>query len=245
MAPRPRFFSLMLVVIATIMAAAANASSLRSLAGAIAVPLGECVQFAVMAGTSAAFNGELTTVFSGDIGVSPGTSVTGNFKQNDGTVEINSTKSNQCASDRIVAFNAAAAEACPPSNHINELGGLTLFPGVYCAVSSPMTFSAGTLTLDGQGDPNAVWVFQASSSLLTSTSTSFVLENGASERNIFWQASSSASLGDSSSFAGTIIAYASVSVGTNTVLTGRALAGAGASFAGTDSVTLPSTTPTI
>ena len=99
----PRFFSLMLVVIATIMAAVTNASNLRSLAGASSVPLGECAQFAVMAGTSAAFNGELTTIFTGDIGVSPGTSVTGNFKQNDGSVEITSTKSNQCAGDRIAA----------------------------------------------------------------------------------------------------------------------------------------------
>lgn len=237
----PRFFSLMLVVIATIMAAMTNASNLRSLAGASSVPLGECAQFAVMAGTSAAFNGELTTIFTGDIGVSPGTSVTGNFKQNDGSVEITSTKSNQCASDRIVAYNAAAAQACPPSNYINELGGLTLFPGVYCAVNAPMTFSTGTLTLDGQNDPNAVWVFQSSSSLLTAPSTKFILENGASEKNIFWQVSSSATLGYSSSFAGTIIAYASVSVDTSTVLTGRALAGAGVSFAGTDSVTLPAT----
>lgn len=193
-----------------------------------------------MAGTSAAFNGELTTIFTGDIGVSPGTSVTGNFKQNDGSVEITSTKSNQCASDRIVAYNAAAAEVCPPSNNINELSGLTLFPGVYCAVNAPMTFSAGTLTLDGQNDANAVWVFQASSSLLTAPSTSFILENGAFAQNVYWQITSSATLGYSSSFVGTIIADASISVQTNTVLNGRALAGAGVSFAGSDSVTLPS-----
>lgn len=235
-----RSFALAIAFIATFATALATTSNLRTAAAsATAVPLGECASFAVMAGTSAAFNGELTTIYTGDIGVSPGTSVTGNFKQNDGTVEITSTKSNQCAADRITAYNAAAAETCSSSNHVNELSGLTLFPGVYCAVDAPMTFSAGTLTLDAQNDSNAVWVFQASSSLLTSPYTSFILENGASAKNIYWQVSSSATLGYSSSFAGTIIAYASVSVQTNTILNGRALAGAGVSFAGSDSVTLP------
>ena len=237
-----RSFALIVALIASCATIVASTSNLRSSAAASAtsVPLGECANFAVMAGTSASFNGELTIIYTGDIGVSPGTSITGNFKQNDGTVEVTSTKSNQCAADRITAYNAAAAEVCSPSNEINELSGLTLSPGVYCAVHSPMTFSAGTLTLDGQNDPNAVWVFQASSSLLTSPYTSFILENGASAQNVYWQIGSSATLGYSSSFVGTIIADASVSVQTDTVLTGRALAGAGVSFAGSDSVTLPS-----
>ena len=203
------------------------------------IALGECAEFAVMAGTSASFDGQVTTINTGNIGVSPGTSLTGNYKLNDGTVEINSTKSNQCAADRITAYNAAQAAVCPPANNINELSGLTLSPGVYCAVHSPMTFAAGTLTLDAQGDANAVWIFQASSSLLTSPYTSFILENNANAANVFWQVGSSATLGYSSSFVGTIIADASVSTQTNTVVTGRALAGAGASFAGLDTVTLP------
>jgi hypothetical protein len=235
-----RSFALTIAFIASFATALATTSNLRSAAAsAVPVPLGECAAFAVMAGTSASFNGELTTIYTGDIGVSPGTSITGNFKQNDGTVEVTSTKSNQCASDRITAYNAAAAETCSSSNHVNELSGLTLLPGVYCAVDAPMTFSAGTLTLDAQNDSNAVWVFQASSSLLTSPYTSFILENGASAKNVYWQVSSSATLGYSSSFVGTIIADASVSVQTDTVLNGRALAGAGVSFAGSNSVSLP------
>ena len=229
-----RTFSVALAIIATLMTAfAINGPQ---------IPLGECSQFAGMAGTQVAFNGALTYVYTGDVGVSPGNAVTGNYKQGDGTTEITSTKSNQCASDRVTAYNAAAAATCPPSNIVSELGGLTLFPGVYCATSSPMTFSAGTLTLNGQGDITSTWVFQASSSLITSTKTSFNLQNGARAINIFWQVSSSASLGSSSSFAGTIIAYASVSLDTTAVLTGRALAGAGASFAGGDSITLTSST---
>lgn len=240
-----RSLTAFLAIIATIFAAfaSADASNLRSnialTTNAPLIPLGECSEFAVMAGTSASFNGQLTTINTGDVGVSPGTSLTGNYKLNSGSVEVTSTKSNQCASDRITAYNAAVAAVCPPSNILSELSGRTLFPGVYCATTSPLTFSAGTLTLDAQGDINAVWVFQASSSLLTAPYTSFILENGAQSTNIFWQVSSSATLGYSSSFVGTIIAYSSVSAQTDVVLKGRALAGAGASFAGDDSVTLP------
>ena len=226
-----RSFSVVFAVIATIAAAMAMSPA--------PIALGECIEFAVMAGTQAAFNGETTNINSGNIGVSPGTSLTGSFRLNNGTIEITSTKANQCASDRITAYNAAMAAVCPPSNRFNELSGLTLFPGVYCAVTAPMTFSAGTLTLDAEGDSTAVWIFQASSSLLTSPYTSFILENGAQSSNIFWAVSSSATLAYSSSFQGTILAYASVSAQTNNVLSGRALAGAGASFAGLDSITLP------
>ena len=240
-----RSLSVVLALFATILAAFAETnvinpkSNLRLATNAPLIPLGECSEFAVMAGTSASFNGQLTTIYSGDVGVSPGTSLTGNYKLNSGSVEVTSTKSNQCASDRITAYNAAQAAVCPPSNILNELSGRTLFPGVYCAVTAPMTFSAGTLTLDAQGDTSAVWVFQASSSLVTAPYTSFILENGAQSTNIFWQISSSATLGYSSSFVGTIIAYSSVSVQTDVALNGRALAGAGTSFAGDDSVTLP------
>ena len=99
-----------------------------------------------------------------------------------------------------------------------------------------MTFAAGIFTLDAQGLTDVVWIFQASSSLLTAPYTSFILENGAKASNIFWQVSSSATLGYSSSFVGTIIAYASVSTQTNTVVNGRTLAVAGASVAGLDTV---------
>jgi hypothetical protein len=245
-----RSFSVLFAVIATIMAAFAKTEvkNLRSkvvATNAPTVPLGQCAQFAVMAGTSASFNGGLTTVNTGDVGVSPGTSITGNYQLNDGSTEVTSTKSNACASDRITAYNAAAAAVCPPSNIMNELSGTTLAPGVYCAPNSPMTFSAGTLTLDAQGDPNATWIFQASTSLVTAPYTSFILENGAQNTNVFWQVGSSATLGYSSSFVGTIIAYSSISAQTDTTLNGRALAGAGASFAGADSVTLPATTVSI
>ena len=236
-----RSFSIVLAVVATMMAAVAKTevTNLRSQVVAPTIPLGECAEFAVMAGTAVTFNGGLTTVYTGDVGVSPGTSVTGNYQLNDGSVEITSTKSNQCASDRTTAYNAAAAAVCPPSNILNELSGRTLFPGVYCAPTSPMTFSAGTVTLDARGDITATWIFQASSSFVSAPYTSFILENGAQATNIFFQVGTSATLGYSSSFVGTIIADASVSLQTDTVLTGRALAGAGASFAGADSVTLP------
>ena len=102
-----------------------------------------------------------------------------------------------------------------------------------------MSLSAGTLTLDGLGNSDAQWIFQMASTLATSPYTSFILQNGAQAKNVYWKVGSSATIGHSSSFVGNIIAYASISFGQTSVLNGRGLAGAGVSFAGDSSVTQP------
>ena len=102
-----------------------------------------------------------------------------------------------------------------------------------------MSLSAGTLTLDGLGNSDAQWIFQMASTLVTSPYTSFILQNGAQTKNVYWKVGSSATIGHSSSFVGNIVAYASISFGQTSVLSGRGLAGAGVSFAGDSSVTLP------
>ena len=208
------------------------------------VPLGSCYQFALQAATSIAFNGALTTVNTGDIGVSPGNSITGSFKVSDGTIQSNSELASDCTRDLQIAYNATIAATCPPANIRSELSGLTLPPGVYCSPSSEMKFSAATLTLDGQGDVNAQWIFQVGSALTTATTTSFILENGAQAKNVFWAIGSSATLGHASSFVGNIFAQKSISVGSSAALTGRGLARAAITFEGGSSVTLPmSVTP--
>ena len=109
-------------------------------------------------------------------------------------------RSNQCAADRITAYNAAAAAPCSSSYIRSELSGLTLGPGVYCS-GGAMTLSAGALTLDAENDDNAEWIFQMASTLITSPDTSIILTNLARARNV----GSSATIAYSSRFIGNII----------------------------------------
>ena len=210
----------------------------RIVASAAVVPLGACATFALEAGSAMTFNGQKTSINVGSIGISPGTTIEGSYQVVNGSVEITSTRSNQCAADRITAYNAAAAAPCSANNTRTELSGLTLGPGVYCS-GGAMTISAGTLTLDAGGDVNAEWIFQITSTMITSPYTSFILLNGAQAENVYWKVGSSTTIGYSSSFVGNIIAYASISFGHNSVLLGRGLAGAGVSFEGQSSVTQP------
>ncbi len=103
-----------------------------------------------------------------------------------------------------------------------ELGGLTLNSGVYKSASSLLL--TGSLTLDAQGDPNAVWIFQAGSTLTTASSSVVNLVGGAQASNIFWQVGSSATLGTYTNFAGSILALTSITVTTGATVDGRVLA---------------------
>jgi hypothetical protein len=98
----------------------------------------------------------------------------------------------------------------------------------------------GTLTLDGQGNANAVWIFQIASSLTTLGTSNIVLAGGASAHNIFWQVGSSATLGTNSTFNGSILALTSVTLTTGATLNGRALARNGAVTLDTNMVTVRS-----
>jgi Ice-binding-like len=223
------FFSAVSVVV-IILAATTSANT--------DVALGECAKYAIKAGTAVTFSGKLTTIYTGDVGVAPGDSIGGSFLIADGTEESNSPSANQCSADLRSAYNTLVAAPCPASNSYAELGGLTLAPGVYCS-GSEMKFSASTLTLDGQGDPNSQWIFQVATALTTATTTSFILENGAKAENVFWAVGSSASIGYSSSFVGNILAQTKIFFGDSSVITGRALTFTAVSFESGSSVTLP------
>ena len=214
------------------------AVALVALARAVDIPLGQCESFSLQAGTAMTFNGRLTTVNTGDIGVAPGNSIFGSFKVSQGTIQSDSPLAVSCNHDLQVAYNATVAAPCPASNIYAELAGLTLAPGVYCS-GSEMKFSAKTLTLDGQGDPNAQWIFQVATALTTATTTSFILENGAQAKNVFWAIGSSATIGYSSSFVGNIFAQKAVSFGHDSTISGRALALTAISFESGSSVALP------
>jgi hypothetical protein len=131
--------------------------------------------------------------------------------------------------DLTTAYNYAAAA---PGGAVltADIGGETLAPGVYKTTSAqPSLGITGDLTLDGGGDSNAVWIFQIVSSLTTAaTNSQVILTNGATAQNVFWQVGSSATLGTTTTFAGSIMAQASVTLGTGATLNGRALARTGA-----------------
>lgn len=213
-------------------------TALAAVCVATDVPLGRCESFSLQAGTAITFNGQLTTVYTGNIGVSPGNSITGSFKLNAGTIQSNTPLAMGCNYDLQVAYNASVAAPCPAANIYAELAGLTLAPGVYCS-GSEMKFSASTVTLDGQGDSNAQWIFQVATALTTATTTSFILENGAQAKNVFWAIGSSATIGYSSSFVGNIIARKAVTFGHDSTISGRALALTALSFESLSSVSLP------
>lgn len=214
---------------------------LAAFANAIDIPLGNCAGFSLQAGTAMTFNGALTSVQTGDIGVAPGNSISGSFKVNDGTIQVDSPISISCNHDLQIAYNVSVSAPCPAANIYAELAGLTLGPGVYCS-GSEMKFSAATLTLDGRGDPNAQWIFQVATALTTATTTSFILENGAQAQNVFWAIGSSATIGYSSSFVGNIFAQKAITFGSGSTISGRALALTGISFASQSTVSLPIST---
>ena len=172
--------------------------------------------------------------------MSPGTAVTG-FPPGivtSGTIHAADGVAAGAQSDLTTAYNDAAGRS-PTANVPAFIGaGQTLAPGVYKASSSLDV--GGSLTLDAHGDPNAVFIFQAPSTLITDSASSVILTNGAQACNVFWQVGSSATLGTSSAFAGTILALTSITVETGDTIAGRALARNGAVTLDDDTITVPS-----
>ena len=192
-----------------------------------AVSLGTACSFGILAATPVVSNSG-PTVVTGDVGIWPAASITG-FGPGGGTItgvfDAGNAAAMAAQGDLTTAYNAAAA-AAGGAVLTADIGGQTLAPGVYKTTSAQPTLGiTGNLTLDGGGDPNAVWIFQIVSSLTTAaTNSQVILTNGANSHNVFWQVGSSATLGTTTVFAGTIMAQASITLGTGATLNGRALA---------------------
>jgi hypothetical protein len=154
-----------------------------------------------------------------------------------GTQHLGDAVAQQGQIDLTSAYNTLAGLPCPPQNAIvADLGGTTVPAGVYCTGSGIGV--TGTLRLDGGGDPNATFVFQAGTDLTTAGNV--VLLNGAQARNVYWQVGTSATIGTASQWQGNIIALTSITLVDNANLIGRALARNGAVSLGTNNViTLP------
>src|SRR5205823_5486881 len=121
------------------------------------------------------------------------------------------------------AYNNAAGRTVGAILVAGDLGGQTLTPGLYTSTSS-LEISSGDLTLDAQGDVNAVFIFQMASTLTTTVGRQVILSGGAKAANVFWQVGSSATLGTGSVFKGNILALASITVTTGAAVEGRLLA---------------------
>lgn len=186
----------------------------------------DVVNFSVLAYSTVTNTGP--TVVYGDVGLSPGTSVTG-FPPGQvvggGAIHAADVAAANAQVALTAAYNDAAGRTLP-ATVAGDLGGQTLTPGLYKSTSS--LGITGVLTLDGQGNANSVFIFQIASALTTGTSSQVKLQGGAQAANIFWQVGSSATLGTYSIFNGTILAQVSVSLGTGAALNGRALARTGA-----------------
>jgi type VI secretion system secreted protein VgrG len=207
-------------------------------AGAATAPgLGTADSFAVLAAETVTNTGP--SVISGDLGVSPGTAVTG-FPPGsvvNGMIRANDAVAAQAQADATTAFNNLAGQACDVDLTGQDLGGLTLTAGVFCFSSSAQL--TGTLTLDAQGDPDAVFIFQIGSTLTTASNSRVMLINGADPCNVFFQVGSSATLGTNTMFVGTILALQSIGANTGASVAGRLLALNGAVTLDSNNVTRP------
>ena len=201
-------------------------------AQAVAPSLGAATNFAVLASSTVTSTG--ATVVNGDLGVSPGAAVIG-FPPGivNGTIHAADGAALAAQNSIITAYNNLAGQGCNLDLTGQDLGGMTLIPGTYCfSTSAQLT---GILTLNAQGNPGAVWVFQIGSTLTTASNSSVVFINGGRACGTFWQVGSSATLGTTTAFAGNIVALASITLNNSATSDG-------ALFARTGAVTLDNNT---
>jgi hypothetical protein len=221
-------FASLTLLSASVFAASASAA-------AATVGLGSGASFSVLAGSTVTNTGP-TTMF-GDLGLSPGSSVTG-APDVLGQTHVDDAVAIGAKNALTTAYNDAASR---PTNGSagTDLAGQTFTAGVRTA-SSSLLLSSGSVTLDAQGDPNAVFIFQIGSTLTTGSNTSVNLINGAQACNVFWQVGSSATIGTGTRFVGTVMAAATITANTAATVHGRLLAQTGAVNLDTNTITTAS-----
>jgi hypothetical protein len=206
------------------------------------INLGAASTFAIMATTAISGGGDDIT---GDVGLHPGTAQGIPPSEINGTIHINDQAVIDAQANLLAAYNDAVSRSTSPISLPGQIGGLTLAPGLY--VNSTSSGISGTganaiLTLDAQGDANAVFILKMGSTLITDPATSVVLSGGAQAKNVYWQVGSSATLGTTSIFKGNILAAVTITVNTGAAVEGRLFAGSGG---GGGAVTVQSSTITV
>ncbi len=187
------------------------------------VQLGTAENYSVLGGTGIVSTGD--TVLNADLGVSPSSSITGFLPAFpgvvDGATHAGDSQAAQAQSDLVVAYGAAAG-LTPSATFSGDQNGTTYDAGVY---STGAAFAlTGTMTLNGQGNPNAVFIFQINAALNTAAGSAITLTGGAQASNVFWQVNGAVGTGANSSFVGTIMANGAITVGAGGSIDGRALA---------------------
>ncbi len=204
------------------------------------IDLGSAASFAVMATSSISSPGAVQ--INGDVGLAPGTSQGIPPAQVNGTIHINDPAITQAQADLLAAYNDAVSRSANLVTVSGDLGGNTYTPGLYWSSSSLLI--TGNVTLDAQGDPNAVFIIQMGTTLTTAPGSQVILAGGAKASNIFWQVGSSATIDTTSIFKGNVLASVSITLNTGSVVEGRMFAGSdgtpsGTVTAGGTSITVP------
>lgn len=190
------------------------------------ITLSGASSLAILAGSAVTNTG--ATIITGDIGLSPGSSV-GGFPPGilNGTLHVNNAIANQAKLDLTSAYNDAAGRTSTDIVTLSgNIGGLTLTPGLYKSTST-LALSSGDLTFDAKGQADAVFIIQIASALTVTSGRQVILAGGALASNIFWQVGSSATFGTTSVFKGTIMAMESITFNTGASLDGKAQARSG------------------
>ena len=188
------------------------------------VPLGTSANYSVLGGSTVTNTGNST--LAGSLGVWPGTSITG-FPPGKVLAPATTDKTNAAAKNAQSNLTAAYVNAAGrplDATTAADLSGRVLQGGVYAGPSKGALGLTGKLTLDGAGNANSVFIFQTNSTLITGSSSTVTLINGAQECNVFWKVGSSATLGTGSTFVGNILALTSITVNRSVTVHGRALA---------------------
>lgn len=200
----------------------------------VAPALGAARPYAVLGGSTVTNTG--SSVVAADLGVSPGSAVTG-FPPGivlSGSIHAADANAAAAQAANTAAFLNLSGQATTVDLTGLDLGGLTLVSGVYnFATSAQLT---GTLTLNAAGNPNAVFIFKIGSTLTTASNSRVQIINGGSSCNVFWRVGSSATLGTTTSFLGNVLALTSITLNTGASIGGRALAQNGAVTLDTNAV---------
>jgi len=215
-----------------------------SVVNPLAVDLKTAGEFGILAATAVTSNAGASEIHDMDVGISPYARsyitgfppafvVNGAIYAADDLPATVPARLTQAKLDLVAAYDQAAGATSPTPVEVPAgLGGRTLIPGIYKSASS-MKLENGNLTLDAKGDANAVWIFQIGSELIitggaSGTYGNVILANGAQAKNVFWQVGTSATIGDYTSFNGTVMAMTSITMGSGATAVGRMLARNGA-----------------